>query len=398
MPAFSPRVPPTVLQTLLMGYDSFLAERLISGFTHGFSTGCRDPPFGRALANLPSCQEAPHVIDADIARERQAGRLAGLFPAGHSEILNISPIGLVPKKEPGAFRIIHHLSFPAGASVNDFIPRECTTVGYGSIDEAVRLIASMPRPYLAKTDIAHAFRLIPIRPDECPFWGFSWRDLLYMDLTMPMGCSSSSQTFQLFSDALVWIAQNKFGVGPIVCVLDDFLFIGGTRDQCQASLDGFRHMCQILNVPLRPDKTVQPCLSLCFLGVTLDAGLKELRLPRDKVERMQDAISHLLPRKKATLRTVQSCVGLLNFACIAVPLGRPFLRRLYDVCRGVCRPHHRVSLSRAARLDLRAWQIFLSRFNCVSMLDGRRWHLDPGLVLETDASGSVGFGAILASA
>ena len=100
MHAFSARVPPIVLQTFLIVYDSILAERLISGFTHGFSTGCRDPPFGRALANLPSCQEAPYVIDAYIARERQAGRLAGPFPAGHSEILNISPIGLAPKKSP----------------------------------------------------------------------------------------------------------------------------------------------------------------------------------------------------------------------------------------------------------------------------------------------------------
>ena len=32
------------------------------------------------------------------------------------------------------------------------------------------------------------------------------------------------------------------------------------------------------------------------------------------------------------------------------------------------------------------------------MMDGRRWHEDPGIVLETDASGSVGFGAICSSA
>lgn len=110
------------------------------------------------------------------------------------------------------------------------------------------------------------------------------------------------------------------------------------------------------------------------------------------------AVAQLLPRRKAQLRTVQSCIGLLSFACIAVPLGRPFLRRLYDLCRGVRRPYHRVSISREARLDLRAWQLFLSRFNGRSIIDRRRWHQDPGILLETDASGAIGIGAVCAGA
>ena len=64
----------------------------------------------------------------------------------------------------------------------------------------------------------------------------------------------------------------------------------------------------------------------------------------------------------------------------------------------MCRPHHRVYLTKAARLDLRAWQFFLSHFNCRSMMDGRRWHRDPGILMETDASGNVSFGAICDSA
>ena len=215
-----------------------------------------------------------------------------------------------------------------------------------------------------------------------------------MDLAMPMGCASSSQTFQAFSDALVWIAQTKFGVGPVICVLDDFLFIDESSDKCLASLNGFQEMCTMLHVPLRPDKTILPCQCLCFLGVELDVCAKELRLPADKILRARAAVSELISRRKAPLNTVQSCIGLLNFACIAVPPGRIFLRRLSDLCIGIRRPFHRVSISRASRLDLRAWLFFLTKFNCRSMLDGRRWHDGPGVILETDASGHCGFGAI----
>ena len=268
---------------------------------------------------------------------------------------------------------------------------------YGSIDEAVKIIASFPNPYLAKTDIANAFRMIPIQLTECPLLCFSWKNCIYMDLAMPMGCASSSQTFQAFSDALVLVAQNKFGVGPVVCVLDDFLFIEDSEEKCLGSLNRFQEMCKLLQVPLRPDKTVPPCKSLCFLGVELDVEAKELRLPLEKIERARTAISNLIPCKKAQLRRVQSCIGLLNFACVAVPLGRPFLRRLSDLCIGVRRPSHKVSINKAARLDLRAWLLFLKKFNCRSMLDGRRWHQDAGIVLHTDASGNVGFGAVCSS-
>ncbi|XP_052799424.1 uncharacterized protein LOC128231043 [Mya arenaria] len=51
--------------------------------------------------------------------------------------LRINPIGLVPKKAAGQFRMIHHLSYPKGSSVNDFIDEDLSTVNYSSFDDAV---------------------------------------------------------------------------------------------------------------------------------------------------------------------------------------------------------------------------------------------------------------------
>lgn len=50
-------------------------------------------------------------------------------------------------------------------------------------------------------------------------------------------------------------------------------------------------------------------------------------------------IKDFLYRKKVTLKELQSLYGLLNFACQA---GRAFLRRLFDLTRGLQKPHHRV--------------------------------------------------------
>ena len=52
------------------------------------------------------------------------------------------------------------------------MPREYTTVTYGSIDQAVHAINEFSSPFLAKIDIASAFRLIPVRRFDCPLLGF----------------------------------------------------------------------------------------------------------------------------------------------------------------------------------------------------------------------------------
>jgi hypothetical protein len=51
--------------------------------------------------------------------------------------LQISPLGLVPKKKVGEYWVIHHLSYPDHLSINDGIPQDKCTVQYQTIDEKV---------------------------------------------------------------------------------------------------------------------------------------------------------------------------------------------------------------------------------------------------------------------
>ena len=61
---------------------------------------------------------------------------------------------------------------------------------------------------------------------------------------------------------------------------------------------------------------------------------------------------------------------------------------------GVLKPHHHIRLTRQTKLDLQVWQEFLFQFN------GRFFFLDDKFLtgdhlhLYTDASGSIGFGAL----
>ena len=79
------------------------------------------------------------------------GRIVGPFDALPFSVFHISPLGLIPKKAPGEFHLIHHLSFPEGQSVNSHIPKIASSVHYANIDDAI-LVSSAHRQGLCTSE------------------------------------------------------------------------------------------------------------------------------------------------------------------------------------------------------------------------------------------------------
>jgi hypothetical protein len=77
-------------------------------------------------------------VHRKIVGEVEKGRVAGPFENIPFPNLRCSPIGLVPKKNPGEFRLIHHLSWPEGNSVNHHIDPIMASVKYASFDDAIK--------------------------------------------------------------------------------------------------------------------------------------------------------------------------------------------------------------------------------------------------------------------
>ena len=104
---------------LIKGYNNVASDNLIPGFLHGFSIRY----FGSLLAirspNLKSAMDNPTRVNDKLSKDLAAGRIVGPFDSPPFETFRVSPLGIVPKKLPGEFRLIHHLSYPEGLSVND---------------------------------------------------------------------------------------------------------------------------------------------------------------------------------------------------------------------------------------------------------------------------------------
>ena len=344
------------LDFLLNGYSPSLKQFLVNGFSCGFRIGFAGERQFFESPNLKSALEKPDIVISKLNKELEAGRIAGPFAVPPFPNFRCSPLGIVPKKDPSEFRLIHHLSYPQGSSVNDFIPDDCSSVRYASINDAISVIKQTGAGcFMAKTDVKSAFRIIPIHPNDYSLLGMKWQNLFYFDRCLPMGCSSSCAIFEAFSTALEWLAMHRFRASGVLHILDDFLFIADCKDKCQSDLNNFLRLCGYLGVPIAQEKTVGPDTVLQFAGITLDSVKQEARLPDDKLQKCRTLLHAFYKRRKVSLKELQSLLGLLNFTCSVVVPGRAFLRRMIDLTKGAKHPHHRIRLNREVKNDMTVW-------------------------------------------
>ena len=304
-----------------------------------------------------------------------------------------SPLGLQPKKVPGEFRVIHHLSYPKGASINDGIPKHLSTVKYSSVGQAIsNIIQKGQGSYMAKTDIKSAFRIIPVNPSDYHLLGFYWDSGYYYDRCLPMGCSSSCAIFEAFSTSLEWIIQRRLPRVAVLHILDDFLFISPTYHESKLALQTFKHICADIGVPLAPEKTVGPSQIIEFAGIHLDSVDMSASLPKDKITKFTHHIDLLMDQKTAQLKQIQALAGMLNFACGIIAPARAFSRRLIDLTIGLSKPYHHKKISYHVKQDLLVWRKFLTSHNRKTFFLDFRFISQETLQFYTDASSTIGYG------
>jgi hypothetical protein len=94
---------------------------VLDGVQCGFDLGFRGSDLSYVSRNMKSALDHPHIVDAYIAKELCVGRIFGPFESSPFPNSRCSPIGVVPKKVPGKFRLIMDLSYPSGSYVNDAV-------------------------------------------------------------------------------------------------------------------------------------------------------------------------------------------------------------------------------------------------------------------------------------
>ena len=380
----------------LQNYNQVKRRFLYLGLTNGFKLHYKGPVSSRFEPNHASVGKDPQLLRDKIASELQKGFTVGPFKSPPFSPFIVSPVGLVPKKEVGKYRMILDLSFPKdGTSVNAFIPREFCTVKYEDFDYICDMVVENGRGCLiANTDIESAFSILPISPFDYWLLGFSYDGYYYFKRKLPMGASISCSTFEELSRALQFILKSM-NFKYVHHILDDFVTVSsGLSRDCGLALQRFIELCEELKIPLNHDKTVLPTTKTILHGIEVCTLSMTARLPEDKLLKAKTIIKDLRFKRKTTLKELQKALGFLNFACRVVKPGRIFLRRLFDLTSGVKSPFHHIRLTKASRKDLAAWDSFLDEFNGISLLTKEIWLSSSTMNLYSDAAQSCGFSLV----
>jgi len=359
-------------------------EFLTDGLTYGFQLLPHDAKIQAAeMHNYHSVTNptAKGKVEAIIREELVEGNYC-ITPFKPTIV---SALGAVPKSDSSELRLIHDCSMPKGLGVNSYIDIEKQS--FSTIQSAVKLISK--GCYMAKVDLRHAYRSVPVHPSNYTALGLKWKfdgdthDTYFVDTRFPFGTRSSPGIFHRLTQSVKRMMIRR-GFTGIVVYLDDFLVVGDTKESCQKAYDTLCLLLLDLGFTLSASKLVPPSQCLVFLGVELDSLALSLSLPASKLNDLKSVLASFHGKPRATKHQLQRLAGKLNWACKVVYGGRTFLRRILDLMNTLPLPASRCRLTSDFHRDIQWWEEFLEVFNgkC-NFLDDR-----PVTSLETDACSS----------
>ena len=340
-----------ILEDLLIKseFDPAKHQFIITGLMNSFDIGYRGPMRRQDTSeNIPLCLGTKVDLWNKVMKEVKLGRYAGPFKDIPFDNYMQSPIGLVPKGEDQT-RLIFHLSYNFGKdekkrSFNYHTPHDMCTVKYRDLDFTIRaclrIIEQHPELtiFFSKTDLKSAFRLLPVLIDQIKWLVMMAEDPLtkekryFVDKCLPFGTSISCALFQKFSDCLKHLVEFVIKVNTVTNYLDDFLFMAYTLALCNEYMQTFLGICDKIGCPVAMEKTEWGCNLIVFLGVLLDGIRKCLAVPQSKITKVVDQLLRITskPKKKATIKELQSLTGYLNFLNRAIVPGCASTRRMYS--------------------------------------------------------------------
>ena len=416
--------------------------------------------------NCPSISVHASIFEEIVDREFDKGCYAGPFTRAEVEEqigpFQTSPLSLVPKAgKPNKFRLIQNLSFPRNdpiiRSINHALDSDTFPCTWGTFSTICTLIDNLPPGSQgACRDIAEAYRIIPLAPDQWPGMvvQLAKPDEFGINKCNSFGSATAGGLFGSFADALANIFRAE-GLGPTCKWVDDQTFIriqrvhlseynrtranlrktimgaGGWKQQggrlwtgrgCLSDgrieefdedmsfpirdlaadrdhgftydLSDIDHISTQLGIPWERSKDVDFSSSFPFIGFVWDIEKKTVSLRPEKKTKYLLTIDEWRRSRTHTLAEVQKLYGKLSHATLAHPDGRPYLASLESML-GIFHdnPHLPRTPPRQLPTDLDWWTTELSKPTIGRSIPTAHEVLD--INAYSDASSSTGIAIII---
>ena len=374
-------------------------EYMLKGSCFGFRVVDPDCPCAYSVDNYNS-------ILKDNNHEFMSKKLLTEMEQGKVFVTDVEPkcvhaLGAVFKKQepweegPPQIRPITDCSRggPGFESVNEHSAQVTTKFSYKTVDDVCDLMT--PNSFLSTVDISDAYRGVHIYYEDRMYQGIRWNfndgqgDKVMLDTRLCFGLSSGPSVFNAISEFIVRCLSRR-GFGAVINYLDDFIVVYPTLSECAAAQCCLISVIRQLGFGISYKKVSGVATQVRYLGIDFDSEIMELRLPKDKMDRLLERLRWAEGKMKLTKKELQSVTGILAHASKVVKGGRTFTRNLYNMLHKVKKQHHKIRLSAVARGDITWWLSFAEQFN-----GGKKIITASGYstAVYSDSSTSVGFAA-----
>ena len=116
----------------------------------------------------------------------------------------------------------------------------------------------------------------------------------------------------------------------VIHYLEDFLLVlppSATIIKCG---EIFANLCLQVGLSIKASKNKQG-KGVSFAGIEFNTKCMAIRLPKKKLLKARTIVHNATQKKSLSLLEIQKITGYLNFASTVIPLGRTFLRLLYNM-------------------------------------------------------------------
>ena len=274
---------------------------LCDGFWLWADNLCRDLPVTHDKSHLtPSNEKQANFIRDQCLKERHKGYFSRSFGTDLLPGMYSMPIHAVPKPNSDDLQMVtDHIAGPY--SLNSMIDHsQVTSFPLDNMRHLGKILLNTQRTVgnvpitLWKSDIANAYRLLPMSP----FWQIKQINTVdgqrYVNRHMAFGSSASAGIFISFNSLVAWIAKNEIGIPYLVDYMDNLSRCNLVGNTClydpykvEMPRDQYRLLMlwDAIGIPHKPHKQVSGS-PLTIIGISTDPNLMTLILPDAAKDRL----------------------------------------------------------------------------------------------------------------
>ena len=311
----------------------------INGFKNGFTLGLEgepipwpDPP------NSKLVQQNPQTTWELIKDEIKKGFIIGPFKQKPIPGLLCVPINIVEKEtSSGLYRLVQDFSYPweqPDNGINTLVPDKNKRVTYSGMDDIAHFAIKLGTSYAMRIDIKHAFKLLPLAVSQWRLTGFKFKGAYFIQTQTPFGAVASCLHFEWVARLILWVIRHEVPQAFLCSYLDDFWLTQKELKDLQNLANHFYRIVESeMGFPISHNKTLGPATKLDFVGLTADLVNLRISFPEQKRLKALKYIEVLLQAYEnndfVKVKDIERCTGMLNYACQAIPVGRPWLQSGY---------------------------------------------------------------------